>query len=751
MEYKNKKIDCLIFLLLIAFYSILAMYLSLNTQGLSFLFLFLVSICGYLSCALCFIFEDKTKYIYFLLLVPYVLVFILTQFQYGMNGFLTWINLILFQYNRVHETGIQLLNTANSNGLQTFILFFTLIQIDVLFAFMHMKNKRMYLFLYILIWTVLLLEINRFNALIFSLAFIILMSLLIYEMTPLTRKWISFLGIISIGISFVLTNVNNQNIQSIKENVLDTVYDVRYGKNVLPSGQLMQANLLSRGNDIRLKVSSTYEKDLYLKAYVGSIYRDNQWFSLTDADYGYENSGMFTWLNKHHFNPSRQVSTYYSLGKEKLKKNKVSISVQTASRDYLYSVSSLEDVSLKSYQTIKDYGLRTKGLFGKNSYSFDELSNDKPYELMTSDTWLSNPTTKKQKEYIQAESVYRQFVYDHYLKIDRDMNALMKDSFWKDYNPAQEDSIYASIQQIRKYFETNTTYEAQMDSVQSKDAIRYFLKESKKGNSAFYASVATLALRSHGIPARYVEGYYVSKDAFDKKDFVAIKGTDSHAWTEVYYDGIGWVPVDFTPGFYDEAVVLQKMVDTPNTVHKTAGVHKNKKNKADEMYSKNQQEKNNVKDAIKHVVNVFGILLGVIALLVLILTFVFVGLEIIKGILIHIWINKYKHAAGKEKVIMLSKLIDLLLQILHISVCLSWNTNAADEYISNHVDTIMPGDYMRVSYLIEKSVYGDFELQEFEMRTIKAFVQCLYKASMQGSKQIQMRTRFAIIKILKQA
>lgn len=751
MPFKNKKIDSLIFLLLIIVYSISATCLPLNTQSLSFIPLIFVGICGYISCVICFCLKEKVHYIHFLLIVPYVLVFILTHFQSGMNGLLVWINTILMQYNQVHEAGIQLLNSTNGNGLQTFILIFSLIQIDILYFFISSKNKRLYLSVYIYLWAILLLEINQFNAFIFALVFILLISLLIYEMTPLTRKWISFLGIIIIGISFALNDVNNQNVENIKINVLDTVHDVRYGKNVLPSGNLMQANLLSRGKDARLKVTSTYEKDLYLKAYVGSIYKDNQWRTLTDADYGYKNSGMFTWLNKHHFDPSRQVSTYYSLGNEKLKKNKVSISVESASREYLYSVVSLEDVSLKSYQMIKDYSLRTKGLFGKDSYSFDELSNDKPYELMTSDAWLSNPNTKEQKEYIQAESVYRQFVYDHYLRIDRDMNSLMKDTFWKNYDPVQEDSIYSSIQQIRKYFETKTTYQAQMDAVQTNDTIRYFLTKSKKGNSAFYASVATLALRSHGIPARYVEGYYVSKDAFEQDDSVVLKGRDSHAWTEIYYDGIGWVPVDFTPGFYDEAVVLQKMVDMPNTVHKTAGVHKNKRNKADEMYSKKQQGKNNVKKALQHVINVFGIVLGVIALLILILTFVFVALEIAKGILINIWKNRYKCASGKEKVIMLSKLIDLLLQILHISVCLSWNTNAADEYISNHVDTIMPGDYKRVSYLIEKSVYGDVELQEFEMRTIKSFVECLYKAGMQGSKRIQMRTSFAILKMLKQA
>ena len=40
-------------------------------------------------------------------------------------------------------------------------------------------------------------------------------------------------------------------------------------------------------------------------------------------------------------------------------------------------------------------------------------------------------------------------------------------------------------------------------------------------------------------------------------------------WAEVYFDGIGWLPVDVTPGYYYDAVKLQQMVATPDMVQKT--------------------------------------------------------------------------------------------------------------------------------------------------------------------------------------
>ena len=82
------------------------------------------------------------------------------------------------------------------------------------------------------------------------------------------------------------------------------------------------------------------------------------------------------------------------------------------------------------------------------------------------------------------------------------------------------------------------------------------------------------ALRVHGIPARYVEGYYLFSAAVAKGEngTVSLSGQDAHAWVEVYFDGIGWLPVDVTPGYYYDAVTLCQMVALPDTVKKTAAL-----------------------------------------------------------------------------------------------------------------------------------------------------------------------------------
>ena len=77
---------------------------------------------------------------------------------------------------------------------------------------------------------------------------------------------------------------------------------------------------------------------------------------------------------------------------------------------------------------------------------------------------------------------------------------------------------------------------------EGQDPLQWFLTTSRTGNQMLYASAAVEAFRAHGIPARYVEGYYfgASKIQDSKNGEVSITGENAHAWVEVYFDGVGW-------------------------------------------------------------------------------------------------------------------------------------------------------------------------------------------------------------------
>lgn len=74
------------------------------------------------------------------------------------------------------------------------------------------------------------------------------------------------------------------------------------------------------------------------------------------------------------------------------------------------------------------------------------------------------------------------------------------------------------------------------------DFVSWFLLESKEGYCSYFASAMTVMCRMVGIPARYVEGYYVHP--VDGEAIVT--GKNAHAWVEVYLNGIGWIAFDPT-------------------------------------------------------------------------------------------------------------------------------------------------------------------------------------------------------------
>src|SRR3712207_8757198 len=61
-------------------------------------------------------------------------------------------------------------------------------------------------------------------------------------------------------------------------------------------------------------------------------------------------------------------------------------------------------------------------------------------------------------------------------------------------------------------------------------------------------------VRTAGIPARVVLGYTPGTVQPDGSRLVT--SDDAHAWVEVYFDDLGWIPFDPTPIDVDRAVDL---------------------------------------------------------------------------------------------------------------------------------------------------------------------------------------------------
>ena len=77
-----------------------------------------------------------------------------------------------------------------------------------------------------------------------------------------------------------------------------------------------------------------------------------------------------------------------------------------------------------------------------------------------------------------------------------------------------------------------------------RDFLSEFL-ETREGYCTYYATAMTVMARMVGLPARYVTGYGL-KQADDRQNTTSYIATNAtaHAWTQIYFYGVGWVDFD---------------------------------------------------------------------------------------------------------------------------------------------------------------------------------------------------------------
>ncbi len=99
---------------------------------------------------------------------------------------------------------------------------------------------------------------------------------------------------------------------------------------------------------------------------------------------------------------------------------------------------------------------------------------------------------------------------------------------------------------------------------EGEDFVASFLQE-RQGYCVYFASAMTVMSRCAGLPARYVIGFGLKKSPFTKAaDSYVATNAMAHAWTEVYFQGIGWVPFDATSWNFNENAVVEMTQQSSN-------------------------------------------------------------------------------------------------------------------------------------------------------------------------------------------
>ena len=347
-------------------------------------------------------------------------------------------------------------------------------------------------------------------------------------------------GVIVAGVAAI--SLQTGTMQSLSENAKNALHYWRYEKagEVLPEGNLSEPVTKTESTDTILSVTADTAQTLYLRGFVGDSYENGVWSAL-DAETAAEEKDLFYWLHQSGFYPQSQLATAarlmgnYQSG---------SVSVQNLAGCSLYRYEPCTVLPERAGLTknkIQPSTLETNGLRGERGYSYETVSDAQTLlpELLD---FLQNDTSDGVRSYLQMESAYREFAYSYALTVPAEFRAQLGavlDQCCESYGPA--DSLTKEQAQTAALAFLESCFDGSGD-------IALPLADTADGTTYQYATVAALALRYYGIPARYVEGYTVKAA---ENEPTSVDASAAGAWVEVYQDGIGWLPLALTPGLED--------------------------------------------------------------------------------------------------------------------------------------------------------------------------------------------------------
>lgn len=358
---------------------------------------------------------------------------------------------------------------------------------------------------------------------------------------------------VTMAVYMFMTYSPLQIVDDIKTNMQYHGENVVYGKSDYPEGKFSRYNETVITGEERLQIRMSQPKQMYMRGFVGSKYTEDGWEDSDLKIYGGDYEGVFDWFSSNDYSPLTNLSAYVTQSAEhggEAKENSIYVEVSniSARRKYQYVPECVTYGSLENlYAPKNDVNFRSQGLGREKDYFFDMvdvMNND--YKAIYGETWYQDQTGDKL--FHDSENVYGTFARTYYEDVPDELRAYF-DSHAP--NAGQKMNPFDAIKVVRDYTAGNMSYSNDADEYSGdEDFVIEMLSGHKSGYSAHFATAATMLFRYYGIPARYVEGYLVNPEA--GSDVISVTDEDSHAWVEIYAGGLGFIPIEVTPGYYSD-------------------------------------------------------------------------------------------------------------------------------------------------------------------------------------------------------
>ncbi|MDR0287412.1 MAG: hypothetical protein LBI03_06905 [Clostridiales bacterium] len=301
-------------------------------------------------------------------------------------------------------------------------------------------------------------------------------------------------------------------------------------------------------NTLMLEVKSNYD-DLYLEGNAYEIYKGNKWETDLDVTVNkYEQDELTFPLVKLENTEGIKIITndnYNNSIDHCFKEVNAEVTYVRKFTNSLFTLPNTESVDfnlgfpkISAYENelLKNSGNFNEG-FRYNVQAVLPLHETIAYEnaAMNSNINVYQPysTGDLGELYIRSKKLY-----DEYTKTP-DIPESVKNlaiEITKDKN-----SNYEKAKAIEEYLRSKYSYTLTPGPIPAgKDFVEYFLFTGKKGYCTYFASAMTVMCQSLGIPARYVEGF-VAGGVKNERDVYEVTAMDAHAWTEIYFPGLGFI------------------------------------------------------------------------------------------------------------------------------------------------------------------------------------------------------------------
>ncbi|MDE5855349.1 MAG: transglutaminase-like domain-containing protein, partial [Ruminococcus sp.] len=365
--------------------------------------------------------------------------------------------------------------------------------------------------------------------------------------------------------------------------------------------------------DLIVTLDQKYEGAIYLKEYTGSIYGDNEWLPLSDSAYkndifeDFEKYSTYPQDFPYRFNCLLDFTQpqYTIWINSKLRKNKSfapygtdNIGILKYNRDENVSSKSSDEYSYKFTKVDPETIAQNLDLYGHNSYSYfidgmvgeewrsiledycnekDLLSDDGIFYVNT-ELPMSYDANDNLTKLIQSD--YQDFVYENYLQVPNNQDITEVRNAFSEILSQPSETAEEKIQlltDIRDHISSMAEYSLNPGKTpNSRDFVNYFLLENHKGYCTHYATSGVLLSRMAGIPARYATGYVLVGNDFNEGNkktdgsyTITLKDNRRHAWVEVYLNGYGWIPFEFTAGYSNQTIDTTPTTTTATTISPT--------------------------------------------------------------------------------------------------------------------------------------------------------------------------------------